>query len=257
MDYQDAGTAKPGAAVLAQMSEGTRTLPLLVTENYGRGRTAVLATGGTWRWQMSMPLGDTSHVMFWQQLLRWLAADTRGPVVASVPNPTLLDDGHVHLSAEVRDKDYVPATNARVQAHILGPGKLAVQIELNPVPNTPGSFQADWTAAQPGSYLTEVTAQRGAEVLGRDVLTFQRLDGVAENFHTEQNRELLERLATQTGGRYWRPQELSGLAAAIPYSEAGITVRDLKELWNLPAVFLAILALKMAEWLLRRRWGIV
>ena len=63
--------------------------------------------------------------------------------------------------------------------------------------------------------------------------------------------------AAQTGGRYWQPQELSGLAAAIPYSEAGITVRDLKELWNMPAVFLAILALKMGEWLLRRRWGIV
>ena len=36
MDYQDAGTAKPGAAVLIQMNAGARKLPLLVTQNYGR-----------------------------------------------------------------------------------------------------------------------------------------------------------------------------------------------------------------------------
>ena len=61
MDYQEAGTPKPGAAVLAQMRAGGSKYPMLITQNYGRGRTAVLATSGTWRWQMSMPLGDTSH----------------------------------------------------------------------------------------------------------------------------------------------------------------------------------------------------
>ena len=66
---------------------------------------------------------------------------------------------------------------------------------MTPVPDTPGSFQADWTAEKPGSYVAEVTAQRGDQELGRDVLTFQRMDGVAENFHTEQNRDLLEKLA--------------------------------------------------------------
>ncbi len=35
-------------------------------------------------------------------------------------------------------------------------------------------------------------ARRGDQPLGRDVLTFQRMDGVAENFHIEQNRELLD-----------------------------------------------------------------
>jgi uncharacterized membrane protein len=86
MDYEDPGTPKPGAAVLANMitPEG-RTLPLLITENFGHGRTAIMATGGSWRWQMSSPLGDTAHDLFWQQLLRWLVSDTPGRVTASVP----------------------------------------------------------------------------------------------------------------------------------------------------------------------------
>ncbi len=61
MDYQDAGTPKPGATVLAEMHAGGRKLPLLVTQDYGRGHTAVMATSGSWRWQMSQPLGDTAH----------------------------------------------------------------------------------------------------------------------------------------------------------------------------------------------------
>jgi hypothetical protein len=88
-------------------------------------------------------------------------------------------------------------------------------------------------------------------------LTFARMDGVAENFHTGQNRELLEKLSSQTGGRYWRPQDVSKLPNEISYSEAGITVRDTKDLWDMPAVFLLILLLRSSEWLLRRTWGVV
>jgi hypothetical protein len=80
---------------------------------------------------------------------------------------------------------------------------------------------------------------------------------VAENFHTGQNRELLEKLSDETGGRYWTPQNVSRLPSEISYSEAGITVRDTKQLWNMPIIFLLLLALPSAEWLLRRKWGVV
>jgi uncharacterized membrane protein len=257
MDYQDAGSPKAGATVLAQMHAKGRTLPLLVTQNYGQGRVAVLATGGTWRWQMSMPLGDKSHDLFWQQLLRWLVADSRGRLMASVATPTLLDDGHVQIGADVRDSDYHPAADVRVTAHVIGPSGSAAELDFTAVPNAPGRFQADWVAPVPGLYVTEVGARRGAEDMGGDVVAFQRLDGVAESFHTEQNRDLLEQLAASTGGRYVRPQELRGLADSIPYSAAGVTTQQLKELWNMPIVFVLILSLRCAEWLLRRKWGII
>jgi uncharacterized membrane protein len=258
MDYQDPGVPKPGASVLAAMitPEGRR-LPLLTTENFGHGRTAIMATGGSWRWQMSSPLGDTAHDLFWQQLLRWLVSDTPGHVAASVPAQMLLDNGAVTLTADVLDQQYNPAADAKVEAHILGPSGVGALVEMTPVPDTPGQFQAAWSAPKPGAYLTEVTSQRAGKELGRDVLTFQRMDGVAENFHIEQNRDLLERLATQTGGRYWKPADLGKLADAIPFSEAGVTVRESKDLWNLPLVFLVLLLLRFSEWWLRRKWGIV
>jgi hypothetical protein len=232
-------------------------MPMLVTENFGRGRTAVLATSGTWRWQMNLPVGDPAFPLFWQQLLRWLVTGSPGHVTASVPNQVLLDDGRVALTVDVRGDDYQPAADARVQAHIIGPGGVSANVDMAPVPDAPGSFQTEWTAENPGSYVTEVVARRGEQPIGRDVLTFQRMDGVAENFHTDQNREMLSRLASQTGGKYWRPQDLTDLPDEIAFSEAGVTTRETRELWNMPVFLFAIVLLRSTEWLLRRKWGIV
>ena len=257
MDYQDAGSPKPGATVLAQLHAGGRTLPLLVTQSFGRGRTAVLATGGTWRWQMSLPLGDPTHRIFWQQLLRWLVAGTHGPVSAEVSATTLLDSGLVRLTAQVRGEDWLPAAGADVQAHVIGPGSLAADVPLRAVPGDPGRYQADWSAPATGVYVAEITARLGARQAGRDTVSFQRLDGVAEAFHTGQNAALLRQLAADTGGSYWRPDQVSGLARAIPFSSAGVSVQQLDDLWNMPVNFLLLLLLRATEWLLRRRWGVV
>ncbi len=258
MDYQDPGNPKPGATVLAEMTTpGHPKMPLLVTQSYGRGRTGIMATSGSWRWQMSGALGDPSHDLFWQQLLRWVVADSPGRVVASMPEVRLMDDGHLKVTATVRDKAYVLAPDAKVSVHMIGPDNSSSVVDLAPVPSTPGSFAADWTAEKPGAYVAEVTAARGADELGRDVLTFERQDGVAENFHTEQNRELLEKLASETGGHYWGANELDKLSSEISFSEAGISVRNTKELWNMPIVFLVLLGLMAGEWLLRRKWGMI
>ncbi len=169
---------------------------------------------------MQTDLGDTAHDLFWQQLLRWLVSDSRGHVAVSVPSQMLLDNGAVTLTAQVRDLQYNPASDAKVEAHIIGPGGVAAAVDMTPVPDNPGAFQATWSAPKQGAYLTEVTAQRNdpstgkVQDLGRDVLTFQRMDGVAENFHLEQNRDLLERLATQTGGQYWKRFDLGKLGGA-------------------------------------------
>ena len=259
-DYEDAGSPKPGATVLANLHVGRRRLPLLITQNYGHGRTAIMATGGTWRWQMSEALGDPSHDLFWQQLLRWLIADSPGPVVVSMPERLLMDEGQVQLTAQVRDRQFQQEPNAHVTAHIVGPDNVNAQIDLTPSESSPGQYQMEWTAEKPGAYLVEVlaeSARSAPQELGRDVLTFQRQDGIAENFHTEQNRPLLEQLASDTGGRYWKPSELKNITEDISYSEAGISVRSTKELWDMPIAYLLLLGLPIAEWLLRRKWGVI
>ena len=258
-DYQDTGSPKPGATVLAEMKAGKRSLPLLVTQNYGHGRTAILATGGTWRWQMSEMLGDPSHDLFWQQLIRWLIADSPSTVGATVSSHLLADNGNIQLTAVVRDPQFQPALNAHVTAHIIGPHGTNSFIDLSPSQEIPGQYRVTWDAEKSGAYLAEVVAtEEGSKhEPGRDTLTFRREDGVSENFHTGQNRKFLQRLSEQTGGRFWEPSAVKDLPRNISYSEAGISVRTTNPLWNLPIVFVLILGLSCAQWLLRRKWGVV
>jgi hypothetical protein len=171
-----------------------------------------------------------------------------------------MDEGQARLTVQVRNRQFQQAANAHVTAHILGPEDANAWVDLTPSEETPGLYQTEWTAEKPGTYVAEVVAESAGgqpEELGRDVVTFQREDGVAENFHTEQNRHLLEQLASETGGRYWKSSDLKNLPRDISYSEAGISVRSTKELWDMPIVFALLLGLPIGEWLLRRKWGVL
>ncbi len=257
MNFQDAGQPKPGAVTLVEARPtSVGHLPLLTIENYGRGRTAVWATGGSWRWRMLLPVPDQSLAMFYTQLLRWLVNDTPRRLMVSTPKQMLNDESLVKLRADVRDKAFLPAADATVQAHILGDG-VTETVDMRPDALDAGVYTADWTIPKTGSYVVEVTAHRGVEDLGRDVLTFRRDDGVAENFHVEQNRELLEKLSSETGGKYYQPEDAKKLGKDINYSEAGITVRETRDLWDMPVIFLLLLMLRSGEWLLRRKWGVI
>ncbi len=265
-DYENPGTLKPGAIELLDTNVAGRRMPLLVTENYGRGRTAVFATGGSWRWRMQQPKEDTTHQTFYRQLLRSMVNGTPTRVAASLVTGgsgpaakgpyTLEDDGHVQFRAEVRDRTYLPTTDAEVTARVVGPSSTET-VSLQPEQLSPGMYSSAWEARVPGSYVAEISAHRNGEELGADLVPFRRENGVAEKFHQEQNVDLLRSLASATGGRYYGEQDASNLSHEIAYSEAGVSTQEINDLWNMPIVFFVLLALRAAEWLLRRRWGYV
>lgn len=257
-DYQETGAPKPGATVLAELvTPSGKALPLLSTQSYGRGRVALLATGGTWKWQMLQDSKDQTHEIFWQQLLRWLVTGTSGRVTATATATVLRDDPSITLRADVRDTNFLPLGDASVEARLMGPEGAADTVTLLPDPQNPGQFASAWKAERTGAYLAEIVARRGDQEVSRDVVTFRREDGVAENFRVEQNRVLLERLSEQTGGNYYTPSNAKRLVDEVEFSEAGMSVRETHDLWNMPLAFMLLLGLKSAEWMLRRRWGAV
>ncbi len=256
-NYQETGAPKPGAVVLAEFLAGGKRWPLLATQNYGRGRSAILASAGTWRWQMLQPIEDKTHEVFWAQLCRWLVTASPARVMASTPKQVLTDETKVQIRAEVRDKTFLPVSDAKVQARVMLPDGSAELVEMRPEPLSAGQYVAMWDAGKPGAYVAEIVAKRGTEELGTDLFNFRREDGIAENFASEQNRDLLEKLSSQTGGVYYTRANAAKLAQDVSYSEAGITVREAKDLWNLPIVFFMILSLRATEWMLRRKWGVV
>ena len=100
------------------------------------------------------------------------------------------------------------------------------------------------------------TATVGDQTLGMAQFAVRREDGVAEHYHTQQNRALLERIAAATGGNYFTVADIGKLPEAVKFSDAGTVERQVLDLWSMPIIFLAPAdCLKSAEWLLRLYWG--
>ena len=254
-DYQRLAEPKPGAAVLLEADVQGRAEPLLLQQRFGLGNAFILATGGTWRWQMQLPFEDQRHETFWRQLLQALAASAPERVMLTSERVFYGDRSAVTLRAEVRDGEFQPAENASVNLRVDTGVGAPVTLPMTAVAGRPGQYEATYDAQDTGVYRFEASAEIDGESVGQSRVAVRREDGVAEHFQIQQNRPLLERLAAATGGRYFSLATAGALPEAVQFSDAGIVERQVLDLWNMPIVFLLLLLLKAGEWLLRLRWG--
>jgi hypothetical protein len=119
-----------------------------------------------------------------------------------------------------------------------------------------GEYRGSFSAREKGRYEVKVEAQRAGRTLGADTTQVQAADLDTEYFAAEMRRPLLERIAQETGGRFYTPETVRTLAADVGYSGKGATVQEEKPLWDMPALYLAIVALVSAEWGYRKRRGL-
>jgi len=248
-DYQNLGSLRPAATTLLEIDVNGELQPLLVTQPYGKGQSYIMATGGTWRWQMSMPLEDMSHETFWRQLARGLVVNSPLPFELS----TNIENEEIRVRAQVRDPDAEENQGLAVSAVVSSEYGPAMTLELLPSSNQPGVYEASFNPADIGLFSIEAISRVGNTPVS-SVRSAIRYEQNQEAFAIRQNRDLLENLAAVTGGQYWQAQNWDELPEAISYSTAGITEQDIRYLWDAPIIFILLILLKAAEWLLRRRW---
>ena len=254
-NYQVTGEPKSGAVILAEaIPFDGRRYPVLVSQRFGRGRTYLFATDASWRWRMDSPHENQSHELFWRQIAHALLNETPRQVSVAPEKTLYMDEQLVRLRAQVYDEEFQPVNTATAMATIHAPDGSTHEIPVPPSLEEEGAFRAEWHAEAPGIYRVELVARRGDQELGRASAFFQRADGQSEFFSAEQNRGLLERLAEQTGGAYFPIEDSEALPEQLTYSPAGVTVPEVRDLWDLPAWFLLLLLLKGTEWALRKMW---
>jgi hypothetical protein len=67
---------------------------------------------------------------------------------------------------------------------------------------------------------------------------------------------LLRRIADETGGRFYTPDNASALADDLRYTGRGVTTVEERELWHMPIVLLLLCGLICGEWGYRRYAGL-
>lgn len=99
-------------------------------------------------------------------------------------------------------------------------------------------------------------ASRAGAPLGAAVTHVRAAPGDAEYFNAAMHAPRLRRIAEETGGRFYTAAEAAGLAEDIQYTARGITTVEERELWHMPILLVALLALMCGEWAYRRAVGL-
>ena len=252
-DYQLVGSLKPAAITLLDAETDVGRVPLLMTQPFGRGHAYILASGGTWRWQMSMPLEDQKHETFWRQLLRALVASA--PESVSLTASGGEKDDTISLRAEFRDDAFKPVDDIAVTAIASHEDGESFSLTMQAGGEEAGVFTAQMTPPRSGTWYFEAVAEKNGEPVAVSRSSILHESGQSEYFNFRKNAALLQRLSEATGGRYFEPDDLTGLPDLLSYASSGITETEYRAIWDAPAVFILLLLLKAGEWLLRRRWS--
>jgi uncharacterized membrane protein len=257
---------KPGATVILEARstrDKNRVAPLLVEERYGRGRTLVLLASDTWRWRMMLESKNTLFETFWRNLLRYLVDGVRRQVEASAERSFYGTGDAVRLRAEVADEKFISINDAQATARVTTPSGRVVDVALKQT--VEGGFEgyaAPFRPDEDGLYRVEVTAKRAgskqgtAAALAPGRASFLVGPINREAWNAAQNRELLERVASETGGKYYPIDQADKLIDDITHREGAGAIRETKDLWDMPVNFLLVLVLASGEWFIRKRKGL-
>ncbi len=267
-DLYRLGRVKPNATVLltsrpvdasGKPDAKAAPAPLLVTQRYGAGRVAVLATDSTWRWRMRGK--EAEHAKFWRQLLLWTAKFDElleGELAVKLDRARYDADEQVSFHAVYRPKPNEDTSGMTAAAEIVAPDGTRERVELT-------DEQGIWhglarKTSAPGDYLVEARLLSSTgETLQTARARFLVADGNLELERPEANPATLTNLAATTGGKTVPPEEFQSLLdellqkrdTVVDYREVKKTLYDT---WLIFALFVAIMTL---DWILRKRWGLV
>ena len=268
------GAAKPAAVTVASVTDGERTLPALVTQRFGRGRSAAFLIGDFWQAGLADEARSADLGRAWRQLIRWLVADVPGRVeVRLEPQPA---QQAMRIEVRARDAKFQPLDNATVTVRVQPVGQALdkepdaenpdattvaptppIELTLEPSANEAGLFEATYLPRETGGYRVDATVK---DEQGRAAGTAEAgwsTDLAAAEFRSlTPNRALMEWLARATGGRVLTPAELDAFARDLPKERVPVTERFTRPLWHTPVMFIFALGCFVGEWGLRRWKGL-
>ena len=246
----------PRTLVLAESQDDD---PLLVAGDFGAGRTMAFAGDSTWRWWMQGQ--QNAHRRFWRQVILWLArrdAAQDGNVWVKLPRRRYAPSERVELTAGAQSAEGTPVLDAQFSAVVRSPSGEEHPVTLYRQGDALGG--AFLETQEPGDYTVEVTATDAAgELLGVARARFLVFEQDLELDNPAADPSLLASLSSTTGGESLAPEELPRLLRRIQVEPPQLELDVVTQLtlWDRWPLLLLMAGTCIAEWYLRKRWGMV
>ncbi len=259
---QQTSGVKPLAVVLAggqsPVAVEDQTEPIVLAyQLYGQGRVVTINAGGLWRWsfrEKSEELDEQVYDRFWRSLLRWLLSGSDflagHDTALRSDRRRYTDEQPVRLLVRTRGLD---EEAYRPKLQIEGPMGLT---QLEPRSQGGGTYLAEAGALPAGSYKVRLVNNIGRpEQLD---LTLDVVSGSIENRVLSADPDLMRRLAEVSQGSVIGGENLSRLGSMVQRWDAERRLADARHpLWNQPWWLAVLVLLLGAEWLVRRREGLL
>lgn len=247
---------KPGSTVWATnpaIKTPQGRLPVITQSIYGKGKVVVITCFPLWRWFFllkGLSKEPSFYTQFLTNLTRWLSTRKDiNPLVVELGQPAYQTFEEVEFSAELYDEDYRPIDGAFIKIEIEG-GK-----ELTLRPLGEGKYTGTISNLPPRKY--QFTAR--AYIEGKEYATnhgsFEIVEGSIESQDYGLQKELLEKIASLTGGDYYTALNLNELSK-ISFPKTELKKHQTLEFIYWPVIYIALLTLLIIDWTVRRLKGL-
>jgi hypothetical protein len=139
-------------------------------------------------------------------------------------------------------------------ARVTSPSGKTVTVPMQWTGERNGQYRASFDTSETGFYKASIDASRAGKAVGSGVTYVRAVADDAEYFDATMHAPLLQRIAQDTGGRFYTSDKITSLADDLKYSGRGVTAVEERELWHMPILLIALIGIICAEWSLRRIW---
>ena len=224
---------------------------VLAWQRYGRGKALAFPVQDSWHWQMDvkMSLEDQTHENYWRQLLRWLVDGVPDAVDVHTMTDRVEPGEPVTLVADVVD----PHLRRSERCTRGGEGHRAERARRSTCRcSGPASATASTAPRSPPPSRVcmsrQVEATRAGKRSARGTTTCAPRRATREYFDATMHAPRLQRIAEETGGRFYTPETIAGMPEDLRYTGRGVTTVEERELWHMPIVLMLLVGLVCAEW---------
>jgi hypothetical protein len=253
---------RPGVRVLAEhpaaRTDDNRALPIIALQFVGAGKVVFHATDETHRWRFRV--GDVYFARYWIQTIRYLC---RSRLLSGNRTAELTTDREqyrrgevVQLRARFLDDRLAPAQDDGVTVVVQREGSERRSVTLRRNSSDRGVFEGSSAQLPDGQYRAWVAAPT---LEGQPPsLQFAIVAPPGELARTQMDAVELREAAKISVGKFYRFQDAGKLLADLPRGRQ-VRIESLppKPIWNAPLLAGLFVALIAAEWMLRKRVGLL